>query len=54
MKLVRETSDLRTAFGERADWRNMGHPVRITEVKKIFRGAYQIVYRVWVGERRQK
>lgn len=51
MKLVLETMNIQTAYQEKKDWHLMGFITRITEQRKIFKGGFQRVYRVWVGKK---
>ena len=53
MNLVLETGTLPDALREKRDWERMGHPVRLTEKRKVWKGGWQKVYRVWVGKKRR-
>ena len=48
--LVYETDNLESAIKERNDWVSMGFKAQTKEVKKVFKGGYQTVYRIWVKE----
>ena len=51
MKLVLETLSLETAYREKKDWQLQGFRTRVTEVRKVFKGGWQRVYRVWIGKK---
>lgn len=48
MNLVLETNNLQSAIWEKEDWLRMGYKVTIKEARKVFKGGFQLVYRVWV------
>ena len=53
MNLVLETTNPQSAYNETRDWHKLGHTVRVTSLKKNWKGGYQMVYRVWVGKKRR-
>ncbi len=53
MNLVLETGARQAAYREKRDWENLGHTTRITEMRKIWKGGWQTVYRVWADKKKQ-
>lgn len=52
MNIVLETTNVAAAYWEKRDWMNLGYIVRATSKRKVYRGGFQTVYRVWVGNKR--